>query len=80
MELHAGIQYWCRHHDPGRGIILLGPAPAPLEKLRDSYRWQILLKSEHLPQLHGVTDWVVSAFKAKPNTRIYVDVDPENMM
>ncbi|MCG6929769.1 MAG: primosomal protein N' [Desulfofustis sp.] len=79
-ELHAGIQAWCRQHDPARTVTMLGPAPAPLEKLRDNYRWQILLKSQRLPELHGVTDWVVSGFKSRPGTRIHVDIDPENMM
>lgn len=80
MELYAGIQRWCRQYDPKRVVTMLGPAPAPLEKLRDSYRWQILLKSGRLPELHGVTDWVLSGFKTRSGTNIYVDVDPENMM
>lgn len=79
-EICAGIQSWCRRYDPDQSVIVLGPAPAPLEKLRDRYRWHVLLKSERLSELHGATDWVLSGYKARAGSKIYVDIDPENMM
>jgi len=80
IELCDGINHWCRRYDTDRTVTVLGPAPAPLEKLRDTYRWQVLLKSEHFAQLHGVTDWILTGFKTRSDTTILVDIDPENMM
>jgi len=79
-ELRDAIAHWCRRFDPEGAVTVLGPAPAPLEKLRDTYRWQILLKSECFAELHGVTEWILSGYKARPDTTILVDIDPENMM
>jgi len=61
-------------------LEVLGPAPAPLERLCDRYRWQVLLKGERLDELHQVCAGIAEMAKAGGDTRISVDVDPENMM
>jgi primosomal protein N' len=52
-------------------------------RLRDRYRWQILLKSEKLELLHGVMHSfegeIASLGKAR-KVKISVDVDPEYTM
>ncbi len=65
-----------------RPVEVLGPAPSPLDRLRDRYRWQILLKGVYQEDLHGVCDQVVTRQGefAVGDIRIAVDVDPENMM
>ncbi|HID97768.1 MAG TPA: primosomal protein N', partial [Thermodesulfobacteriaceae bacterium] len=35
----------------GTGVEVMGPAPAPMEKLKGRYRWQVLLKSASLSDL-----------------------------
>ncbi len=61
---------------------ILGPAPAPLDRLRDQYRWQVVLKGMRIDELHRVCNTVMARIKrlAAGSTRISVDVDPENMM
>ncbi|NOQ66937.1 MAG: hypothetical protein GQ556_06955, partial [Desulfobacterales bacterium] len=62
---------------------ILGPAPAPLMRLRDKYRWQILLKSEKLELLHGFMDSLegeIASLGKAGKVKISVDVDPEYMM
>ena len=62
-------------------LEVLGPAPAPLQKLCDRYRWQVLMKGEHAGELHRVCAAVAETAKAvSGDIRIVVDVDPENMM
>ena len=65
-----------------RPVEVLGPAPSPLDRLRDRYRWQILLKGFFQEDLHGVCDQVVTRQGefTVGDIRIAVDVDPENMM
>lgn len=62
---------------------ILGPAPAPLTRLRDQYRWQILLKGEKLELLHGLLyslEGEIVSLSKGGKVKISADVDPEYMM
>ncbi len=63
-------------------IEILGPAPSPLDRLRDRYRWQVLLKGASQDDLHAVCNQVVTrqGDVVAGDVKIAVDVDPENMM
>jgi primosomal protein N' (replication factor Y) len=65
----------------GRGVKVLGPAAAPLARLRKEYRYQFLLKSPRrsaLSQaLSGALDFC--AKKQIPETGVIVDVDPTSL-
>lgn len=61
-------------------IEILGPAPAPIEKLRRRYRWQILLKGEKGPALLKLARQALELLPRSRTTRLYVDVDPYNML
>lgn len=63
-------------------VEILGPAPSPIDRLRDRFRWQVLLKGVNMGDLHSVCEEVVSreAELSPGDIRIMVDVDPENMM
>ncbi len=63
-------------------VEILGPAPSPLDRLRDRYRWQVLLKGVCQDDLHAVCHQVVTcqADFAVGDIKIGIDVDPENMM
>ena len=64
-----------------RGVKILGPAAAPLARLRKDYRFQFVLKSPQrsaLAQaLSGCLDFC--AAKEIPETSVIVDVDPTNL-
>jgi primosomal protein N' (replication factor Y) (superfamily II helicase) len=64
-----------------RGVKILGPAAAPLARLRQEYRFQFLLKSPQrsaLSQaLSGALDFC--AKKEMPETAVIVDVDPASL-
>ena len=58
----------------GSGVEMVGPAPCPLEKLQNRYRWHILLKASSLQDLQTVVR------KALPNhdsQRVRVALDPD---
>ena len=62
---------------------ILGPAPAPLPRLKARYRWQLLLKSEKLDLLHGflhALETDIAGLTKAGKVKISVDVDPEYMM
>jgi primosomal protein N' (replication factor Y) len=64
---------------------VLGPTPAPLYKLRNRYRMQILLKSKNSDLLDKALHWILGQWhekklEKKHQTRLLVDVDPVQMM
>lgn len=63
-------------------IEVLGPAPSPLDKIKDNFRWQVLLKSSSAKELHDISRSVSLDKKAliQKNCELSIDVDPENMM
>lgn len=65
-----------------RGVKILGPAAAPLARLRRDYRFQFVLKSPHRAELGkalaGCLDFCVD--RKIPETAVIVDVDPANLL
>ena len=64
------------------GVKVLGPAAAPLAKLRREYRFQFLLKSEQRNVLNRALARCLEFCAANeiPETAVLVDVDPQSMM
>ncbi len=61
-------------------IEILGPAPAPIEKIRNRYRWQILLKGKLSSSLLDFTKQARDRFPQSRRARVHIDVDPYNML
>lgn len=57
------------------GVRVLGPAPAPLSKLKDMYRYRLLVKGDGMLQKY-VQGWLAAA-KIPRHIRVVIDVDPE---
>lgn len=66
-----------------RACRILGPAPAPLARLRGEHRLQILLKSRSRPRLRTLLDLALGnamADKSYDSRRVNVEIDPVNLM
>ena len=61
-------------------LEVLGPAPAPIAKLRGRYRWQILLKGKKGSSLLGLASKARAMMPRSSHTRLHIDVDPYNML
>lgn len=64
-------------------IDLLGPSTAPIERIRNRYRFQLIAKSVSLKKLVYLGDWCRSRASTSRNSkslRITVDIDPENIL
>jgi primosomal protein N' (replication factor Y) len=61
-------------------IEILGPAPAPIEKLRNRYRWQLLLKGKQSSSLLELAKQAREALPRSRSVRLHIDVDPYNML
>ncbi|MFO8059072.1 MAG: primosomal protein N' [Bacillota bacterium] len=60
---------------------LLGPAPAPLDRLRGQYRWHLLLKTSALEScLDGLREVMHNMRMGREDPHIIVDVNPVQML
>jgi primosomal protein N' (replication factor Y) len=63
-------------------IRILGPAPAPLERLKRVHRHQLLIKSSSRSMLHHMLERLQAYIEEKKigATRVIIDVDPVTLM
>jgi len=80
MEDAAGIAQRVRAALGARGgVQLLGPAPAPLSRLRGEYRAQLFLKGTQRTRMREALKQAVAADPAL-RRRVRIDVDPVSML
>jgi primosomal protein N' (replication factor Y) len=66
------------------GAVLLGPTPAPLTKIKNNYRWQLILKGEDIKKMRQLVS--VSLREAAQGgslprgIRLNLDIDPLGML
>ncbi len=65
-----------RHIPKAEGISFYGPAPAPIERLRNMYRYRFLIKAEKTINVQKVISFWFSHFKIPKDIRIQIDIDP----
>jgi primosomal protein N' (replication factor Y) len=68
--------------DPGEGIKVLGPAEAPVPRLKNEFRYQTLIKALSRPKLNALLNSLRRhAQELKwPSTALVVDVDPLSLL
>ncbi len=62
-------------------ILLYKPVPAPIDRIKNKFRWRIIIKCMGEPIIK-IDDTVKNAGNknTKNDTRIVVDVNPSNML
>src|SRR5437867_12851743 len=63
-------------------VRILGPAPAPLERIKKVYRHQLLIKSASRATLHHMLEKLQAYVEEKKigGTRVIIDVDPVSLL
>jgi len=64
----------------GDGLEALGPAPAPIPRIRGQSRWQVLCKVAEPQAVKPLVEAAVEGERWPAGTRISVDVDPMEML
>lgn len=65
-------------------LVILGPAPSPIERINNRYRFQCMVMANEARMLHGALERLsknsaLSAIIAAKRVRFIIDVDPQNL-
>ncbi len=62
-----------------KDLVLAGPAPAPLARAETHYRYQIMLRTRHMPRLSQLLAEMTARMTLPEEVWLTVDVDPVNL-
>jgi primosomal protein N' (replication factor Y) len=65
------------------GLRVLGPAPAPIERIKQRYRWQVMLKSRELKPMRAALAAMraeVGPSAERDDIYLAIDIDPVRML
>ena len=57
-------------------VMILGPAPAPMQLLRGRYRYRLLINAKRSAELQKILREWLDAIKFPANVRVSIDIDP----
>jgi len=64
-------------------LRILGPAPAPIERIKQRYRWQVMVKSADLKEMRAslaAMSTAIAPAAERSAVRVFIDIDPVNML
>jgi primosomal protein N' (replication factor Y) len=77
----ADLADWCTGLVASHGlpITVLGPAPCPLVRIKDRWRWHVLLKGPS-ESLGRIVRYAARRLKREGKTRVVIDRDPVSLL
>ena len=60
-------------------VVVAGPAPAPLLRAENFYRYQIMLRTARMPQLSRKLSALRETFQIPEDLRLVIDIDPMSL-
>jgi len=61
-------------------IIIIGPAPLPIYKLRGYYRWHLMLKADSTQKIIPLIRKTLTNLKRSSTIQVQVDIDPVSVL
>ncbi len=65
---------------PDQQITLLGISPAPLPKLKNKYRYHLIIKAINVQVMQRFLDALIPKLEIKKSPHILIDVDPNSLL
>ena len=63
----------------GKDMQIYSPMPPPINKVKKRYRWRIIIKCKLNSQVINKINLCINSIKIASNTRISIDINPNNM-
>jgi len=60
---------------PMPGIAIVGPAPCPVDRIKNRWRWHLLVKAEHPAELTRLGRYFLERFKIPKEAQLRVTLD-----
>ena len=84
IDVAEELSEWTRRLIRGRGLAgieVIGPAPCPIDRLRERWRWHFLIKADRAATLGGVLRFLGEQ-RGQPGSglRLEIDRDPEALL
>ncbi len=70
---------WLKKNPANKKLIIFGPISCPLEKLKNNYRYHIIIKSQDINEISKFIQLIKTFFKKLPYSRFLymeIDIDP----
>ena len=82
IELSNRVYNYLKNKLDGQDFIVLKPMPSPIDKIQNRYRWRIILKGNITEEVNSIiNECIQKIYEANyKNTRVTVDVNPNNMI
>ena len=81
LRKQHGIGYNKMKSVQSDNMILYKPVPAPIDKIKNKYRWRMLIKGKVNSQLLDILTYSTQNDKVTKmkNTSIIIDINPNNL-
>jgi primosomal protein N' (replication factor Y) len=79
----GGVADWLRSllsARPELGSSVLGPAPCPIERIREHWRWHLLIKAAEPEPLTRLVRYLAARAPVPGGVRLVVDRDPVSLL
>ena len=82
IDASAKIYNYLKNNLDGQEFTVLKPMPSPIDKIQNRYRWRIIIKGNMTEAANNVLNTCLRKFYNSnyKNTRVSVDVNPNNMI
>lgn len=61
-------------------LTVLGPTPAPINKVKNDWRWHLIVKSKELSSIHTLMRSIEVLKKKVKDTHVAMDIDAQDML
>ena len=62
------------------GLLLYSPMPSPIDKIKNKYRWRMIIKCLYNEQINKLLTDALIENQPKKNVKQYIEINPSNMM
>ena len=62
------------------GVLLYSPVPAPIDKIKNKYRYRMIIKCIYNNQINELLEQTIKVNELKKDVRLSIEINPQNMM
>ena len=62
------------------GLLLYSPVPSPIDKIKNKYRWRMIIKCLYNEQINNLLQDALKENECKKEIRQIIEINPSNMM